>query len=108
MTKNLDLERMREAIQAGRVEWQRHALERMARRGIRREEVFQAMLTGERIEDYPDTKPFPSALFLGWSRVRPLHVVAAYDSLGDRAFIITVYEPDLEHFEPDFKTRRKP
>lgn len=66
------------------------------------------LLAGERIENYPGTKPFPSALFLGWSGPHPLHVVAAYDSSRDRVFVITAYEPSLEHFEPDFKRRRKP
>lgn len=108
MTKGLDLEGMRRAVQARRVEWQRHALERMAGRHIARSEVFEVLLAGERIEDYPDTQPCPSALFLGRPEMRPLHVVAAYDASGDRVFIITVYEPNLEHFEPDFKTRRKP
>ncbi|MFQ5881097.1 MAG: DUF4258 domain-containing protein [Candidatus Methylomirabilales bacterium] len=99
---------MRRATRARRIDWQRHVLERMAERDIGRSEVFQVLLGGERIEDYPETKPFPSALFLGWSGPRPLHVVAAYDSSGDRVFIITAYEPDLEHFEPGFKIRRKP
>ncbi len=80
----------------------------MAERQIGRSDVFHVLLTGERIEDYPNTKPFPSALFLGWSGPRALHVVACYDASRDRVFIITAYEPDLEHFEPGFKTRRKP
>ncbi len=65
------------------------------------------ILHGEAIEDYPEAKPFPSALFLGWSGNKPLHAVAAYDSLDDQVYIITVYEPDLQHFEPDFRARRK-
>ncbi|MFQ5916078.1 MAG: DUF4258 domain-containing protein [Nitrospinota bacterium] len=108
MGESLDLDRVRRAIRARRVDWQRHALERMAERHIARTEAFQVLLAGERIEDYPDTVPFPSALFLGWSGPRPLHVVVAYDSSKDRVFVITVYDPDLEHFEPDFKTRRAP
>lgn len=103
----MNLDRMRRATQARRIEWQRHALERMIERRIGRSEAIQVLLAGERIEEYPDTRPFPSALCLGWSGKRPLHVVAAYDSSGDRVFIITAYEPDLEHFEPGFKTRRK-
>lgn len=108
MAESLDFEGMGSAVRARRIEWQRHALERMAARNIGRSEVFQVLLGGERIEDYPDTEPFPSGLFMGPSAMRPLHVVAAYDSSEDRVFIITVYEPDLEHFEPDFKTRRTP
>jgi len=36
-----------------------------------------------------------------------LHVVVAYDQVNEMAFVITVYRPDLEYFEQDFKTRRK-
>jgi hypothetical protein len=75
---------------------------------VSRNDVFDVLLTGEQIEDYPDDKPFPSALFLGWMADEPLHVVAAIDRESNWAYIITVYRPDLEHFEPDFKTRRKP
>jgi hypothetical protein len=89
-----------------RIEWQRHALERMVERGIRRSEVLSVLLSGELIEDYPEDWPFPSGLFLGWVECRPLHVVAAFYTEGERAFIVTVYEPDLDHFEADFKTRK--
>ena len=107
MATSLDLDLVRGAIRARRLEWQRHVLERLVERGIRRSEVLQVILGGELIEGYPDAKPFPSALFLGWSGERPLHAVVAYDSSNDQVYIITAYEPDLEHFEPDFRTRRK-
>jgi hypothetical protein len=103
----LDRTILKRAIETGRVEWQRHALERVLERGISRKDVFSALIAGEEIEDYPDDKPVPSALFLHWAANQPLHVVAALDSASEFAFIITVYKPDLDHFEPDFKTRRK-
>ncbi len=59
------------------------------------------------IEDYPDDTPYPSALYLGWIKGKPLHVVAALDAVHEWAYIMTAYEPDLEHFEADGKTRRK-
>jgi len=79
----------------------------MMERDIRRSDALDVLLPGEPIEDYPDDQPFPSALFLGWIKTRPIHVVAAFDAANERAFVITVYEPDLEHFEPDFRTRRR-
>jgi hypothetical protein len=107
MASSLDVDRMRSAVRASRLEWQRHALERMMERDIRRSDALAVLLSGEPIEDYPDDQPFPSALFLGWIKTRPIHVVAAFDAANERAFVITVYEPDLEHFEPDFRTRRR-
>ncbi len=79
----------------------------MAERDILRSMVIEVLLTGERIEDYPDDTPFPSALFSKIIRQRPIHVVVAYDSISEWAFVITAYEPDLEYFESDFKTRRR-
>jgi hypothetical protein len=107
MGEGIDVNRMRMALRDLRVEWQRHALERMAERDIRRSDVMEVLLSGEVIENYPDDQPFPSALFSGWARTRPIHVVSAFDAEGDRAFVVTVYEPDWKHFEPDFKTRRR-
>jgi hypothetical protein len=106
MGKGLDVNRMRTALRDLRVEWQRHALERMAERNIRRSNALEVLLSGELIEEYPDDRPFPSALFLGWIGTRPIHVAAAFDAASGLVLVITVYEPDLNHFEPDFKTRR--
>ena len=65
------------AIENGKIEWQRHALERMMQRGISRETVKNILISGEIIGDYPDDKPFPCALFFGWNEGEPFHVVAA-------------------------------
>jgi hypothetical protein len=103
----IEIADMRAAVKQGAIEWRAHVLKRMVERGIARSEVRDVLLSGERIEDYPTDAPFPSALFLGWAGGRPLHVVAAYSAGRRTAHIITVYEPDASHFEPDFKTRRK-
>lgn len=100
-------DKLKAAIRDGKIQWQRHALEKMMERGISRETVKQVLLSGEVIEDYPDDKPYPSALFLGWTKGEPFHVVTAFDSESDYCFIITAYKPDLEHFESDYKTRRQ-
>ncbi len=107
MPSRLYLEAMRFAVRRARIEWQRHALERMAERGIFRDEVKQVLLRGERIEDYAEDQPFPGALFLGRPKGRALHVVAAFNAERIMVFIITAYEPELAHFEPDLRTRRK-
>jgi len=78
----------------------------MMERNISRDTVREVLLSGEIIEDYPDDKPYPTALLLGMVKGEPFHVVAAFDSENTRCFVITAYKPDLEHFEPDYKTRR--
>ncbi len=107
MAPSLDIKKMREAVRRGRVEWQRHALERMAERGILRNEVKDVLLNGERIEDYADDYPLPSALFLGRLENSALHVVAAFNKASEITFVITAYMPSLEQFEADLRTRRK-
>ena len=102
----MDKNKLLNALKNGCIEWQRHALERMMERGISRDDVKEVLKNGEIIEDYPNDKPYMSALYLGWVKGKPLHVVAALDFLTGRCFIITAYEPDLEHFEIDYKARR--
>ncbi|MBI5203641.1 MAG: DUF4258 domain-containing protein [Nitrospirae bacterium] len=103
----MDQKALKIAIENGNIEWQRHSLERMLERGISRAMVKEVLLSGEIIENYPNDKPFPSALFAGWIKEKPLHVVAAFDAQSNYCFVITAYRPDLEHFESDYKTRRQ-
>jgi len=105
--KPFDLTVFREAIVAGRIEWRKHVLQKLAERGIPQQAVRDVLLQGERIREYADDKPFPSALFLGYISGKPLHVVAACDETSRQAFVITAYEPSLEIFEADYRTRRK-
>jgi hypothetical protein len=103
----VNLAKLREALDKGSIEWEKHALERLISRSIPRYAVLQILRLGECIEDYPDDHPFPSGLFFGWHQDKPLHVVAALDETARLVYIITTYEPDQEHFEADYKTRRK-
>lgn len=72
-------------------------------RGISRAEVVSAIMNGDIIEAYPADRPYPSCLILGVE----VHVVASVDPVARICHVVTAYRPDLEHFEPDFKTRRK-
>ena len=83
-----------------------HALKRMAQRGIDETQVRHVLETGETIEAYPEDKPHPSQLVLGWAGERPIHVVAAQREPDAASVIITVYEPDTQKWEPGFKRRR--
>ena len=91
---------------AGRIVWKRHTVRRMMERFIPRDEVPQILERGDRIEDYPDDRPYPSALFSGTAAERSLHVFAALDAEHIRLIVITVYAPDERHFEPDHRTPR--
>jgi hypothetical protein len=87
--------------------YQRHAVERMAQRGMSEEDVMHVLLTGESIQVYADDTPFPSELILCWQDRRPLHIVVATDTTQRRKIVITVYEPHPGQWEADFR-RKKP
>lgn len=102
---SLILTDIRDAVNAGRVLWKKHALERMLEREIGRNQVKNAILQGVIIENYPDDHPIPS-LLLALNQPEALHVVLAYDATSEQCHIITAYRPDLTHFEVDLITRR--
>lgn len=79
----------------------------MAKRGVSEEDVMHVLLAGETIHVYPDDTPFPSELLLGWRDRRPLHIVVATDKTRRRKIVITVYEPNQDQWDSDFK-RKKP
>jgi Domain of unknown function (DUF4258) len=106
MDRDFNIEILRGAAAQGRIQWHQHALERILERGISRAEVVSAIMNGEVIEIYPADRPYPSCLMLYVETV-PLHVVVAVDRDARICHVITAYRPDLEHFEPDFRTRRK-
>ena len=73
---------------------------------ITAQELYEAICGGEVIETYPDDKPYPSALIFGRTHAnRPLHVVCASDSEGNRAVIVTVYQPAPQRWE-DYRRRK--
>jgi len=70
-------------------------------------EVYEAVCSGEVIEEYLDDKPYPSALIYGSTMSnRPLHVVCAYNAQETLSIIITVYQPDPKLWI-DYKRRKK-
>jgi len=103
---DFDRELLGQFASEGRVQWHHHALERLLERGIARQEVIDTLSSGELVEVYSQGRPYPSALLLQ-TRAQPLHVVAAVDPVARVCHVITAYRPDLEHFEPGFRTRRK-
>jgi len=92
---------------ANRLVFRVHAIRRMFQRQINTDDVRHVLETGDTIEDYQDDLPYPSRLVLGWCGTRPLHVVAADNSEDQETIVITVYEPDLIQWEPDFRRRRR-
>ncbi|MEA1884651.1 MAG: DUF4258 domain-containing protein [Thermotogota bacterium] len=101
----LDLiEKIRKYIEDEKIQWRGHILSRMIQRRIKISDVLTCLQNGEIIEEYNDDYPFPSCLVLGYSNEKPFHVVC---SIGEGyIWMITVYSPDGEKWNPDYKTRR--
>jgi len=83
-----------------------HAVQRMFERNISAKKVFLALQSGETIEDYSTEMPEPSRLILGLQGKRPFHVVTSENSETNETTIITVYIPDPDKWNRDFKSRR--
>jgi hypothetical protein len=79
----------------------------MFERKITEVEVLEVLGRGKIVEDYPTDHPYPSRLLLGLVKARPLHLVVAEAKDLSATIIITVYEPDLENWEPGFEVRKK-
>ena len=107
MEPPFDMTLFNQALTDGNIIWRKHTLEKMMTRGISRAEVIEVLETGEVIQCYDYDKPFPSMLMLGFSSERPVHVVVSFDEVTNTVFVITTYEPDLNIFEPDFKSKKK-
>lgn len=87
------------------IEWTRHVVIRIMQRGISREDIIHVLLNGEIIEQYPTSYPYPSCLVLGITvNNRYIHVVCGVGN--NKLYLVTVYEPDEEKWESDFKTRK--
>ena len=78
----------------------------MFERAISVDDVLAVIADGEVIADYPDDKPFPSALLMGSAGSRTLHVVAARDGARGKCYAVTVYEPDPMLWNDDMRSRR--
>ncbi len=89
------------------IQFSGHAISRMFERDLFPKDVTAAIERGEVIAEYPEDHPYPSYLLLGFVEGEPLHVVVARDEAGSRCFVVTVYRPDPELWQPDFKTRKR-
>jgi hypothetical protein len=89
------------------VKYSGHAVSQMFKRRISKDEVRDVIDNGEIIKEYPDDKPYPGKLMLGFPKKRPLHVVLSYDVENETRHIITSYQPDPKIWNEDFKKKRR-
>ncbi|NIM12048.1 MAG: DUF4258 domain-containing protein [Candidatus Aminicenantes bacterium] len=91
------LEQIKKSFKLDKVLYTGHAKDEMGEEEfgeIKENEVFEAVVDGKVIENYPDDKPYPSCLIYGKTlSARPLHVVCAYSEEDEMTVIVTVYQP---------------
>ncbi|HET9911462.1 MAG TPA: DUF4258 domain-containing protein [Anaerolineales bacterium] len=83
-----------------------HAVQRMFERKVTVGNVSQALQLGEIIEDYSAEMPEPGRLILGFQGKRPIHVVASENPETNEVTVVTVYIPDPQKWDKNFKGRR--
>lgn len=90
-----------------RIIFSAHAIQRMFERCLTKNDVLNVLDKGKVIKSYPEDKPHPSHLVLGFADEKPLHIVVGVDQSASTAIIVTVYEPDPELWNNNFQTRRE-
>src|SRR3990172_2693623 len=100
-----DLGRIRNSLALGEFEFSRHAFRRAVERNVSDDEIRHVGVSAEIIEEYPDDKYSPSVLLLGFTATgRSLHLQVSL-SKGEKAKIITLYEPNPDEWI-GFRKRR--
>ena len=91
-----------------RKEYRAHALDRMVQRDISFNEIDEIHETMKVIAEYPDDKPYPACLSLGFTKGnKPIHIVFSINKVDEVVFIISLYEPDNEKWTENFERRKK-
>lgn len=101
----MDIQKIKFLCNDDNIEVTQHMLLRFQQRHISYREIKEAIINGEIIKEYPNDKPFPSCLVLGYTKKnRVLHVVVGV--ADDKLWLITAYEPDKTQWNEDFKTKK--
>lgn len=102
----IDLNKIKKLVSERKIRWTSHILIRLFQRNISQEDVENAILTGEIIEEYENDYPYPSCLVYGINiEKKVLHVVCGI--ADDEIWIITAYYPDINTWNVDLKTRKE-
>lgn len=103
---NPSIDEIRQKITDESFEFSKHALDQSILRNILLQEIREAIVNAQVIEDYPTDKYGPSCLLCGVTRTqRTIHIQCSYPSRPILK-IITLYEPDRLRWSQDFTQRR--
>jgi len=94
-------------MKCNKLAFSEHIISQMFKRNISVDDIIALLEDGEIITTYPDDKPYPSYLILGFRSKRPLHLVVGKDNQTGQCIMVTVYEPDKKAWSLDFKSKIK-
>ena len=96
---------IKQMVKNEKIRWTNHVIVRLFQRNISQEDIENALLNGEIIEEYENDYPYPSCLVYGINlKNEVLHIVCGLNET--ELWIITAYYPDNIQWEEDLKTRK--
>lgn len=103
--RKINIEDIIQRVKEGKIRWTNHLIIRLFQRNITQEDIENAILNGEIIEEYDDDYPYPSCLVYGINlKNEILHIVCGLNE--KELWVITAYYPDNIKWEKDLKTRK--
>ena len=104
--ETLNIQKVRKFVTDEKIRWTNHVVIRLFQRNISQEDIENALLNGEIIEEYQNDYPYPSCLVYGMNiKNEIIHVVCGANE--KEPWIITAYYPDNIKWKSDLKTRRE-
>ena len=104
--KKLEIDNVKQMVKDKKIRWTNHVIVRLFQRSISQEDIENALLSGEIIEEYEKDYPYPSCLVYGINlNNEVLHIVCGLNEV--ELWIITAYYPDYIKWEQDLKTRKE-
>jgi len=100
----MEISYIKTKVEQGKYEISLHAEKERYAEGVLIEDIEEAILSGEILEDYTGDPRGPSCLILGFSGGRPVHIVCGITTT-EWIRIITVYRPQLPKWI-DERTRK--
>lgn len=104
--EKLKIDNIKQMVKDEKIRWTNHVIARLFQRNISQEDIKNALLNGEIIEEYENDYPYPSCLIFGINlKNEILHIVCGLNEI--ELWVITAYYPDNINWEKDFKTRKE-
>ena len=104
--EKLSINKIQQMVRDGKIRWTNHVMVRLFQRSITQEDIENALLNGEIIEEYENDYPYPSCLVYGINLNN--EVIPIVCGLNEtELWIITAYYPDNIKWEDDLKTRKE-